>query len=169
MIGPFRFGKNSDFVPNTKINLGYEYFRRSDQYTLNSYKTSFGWQWNSSISTEHQVTPIALNYVVPSDITPQFKTGLDTNITLARSIEKQFIIGSTYNFNYNSQAKPNNKKHNFYFNGNVDFSGNIIGLQVLMCRTAKRKKYSIRPFHNMYVERQSCAITLPLAGEEEKG
>jgi len=128
IIGPVRFGRNSDFVPNTKINLGYEYFRRSDQYTLNSYKTSFGWQWNTSVTTEHQFNPISINYVVPSGITPQFKAALDTSITLARSIERQFIIGSTYNFNYNSQAKPNNSKHNFYFNANADVSGNILGL-----------------------------------------
>ena len=54
IIGPVGFGKNSDFVPNTKINLGYEYFRRTDQYTLNSLKASFGWVWNSSITKEHQ-------------------------------------------------------------------------------------------------------------------
>ncbi len=147
IIGPFPFGRNSDFVPNTKINLGYEYFRRSDQYTLNSYKTSFGWQWKSDISTEHQLTPVALNYVLPSDITPQFKAGLDTNITLARSIERQFIIGSTYNFNYNSQAKPNNKRHNFYFNGNVDVSGNLLGLLTgADVQNGKEKKIFNTPF-----------------------
>lgn len=128
VIGPFRFGRNSDFVPKTKINMGYEYFRRTDQYTLNSLKASYGWVWNSSLTTEHQFNPIALNYVLPSNITSQFQKGLDTNITLARSIERQFIIGSNYNFNYNSQAKPNNKRHNFYFNGNGDVSGNLLGL-----------------------------------------
>lgn len=128
VIGPVKFGRNSDFVPNTRINLGYEYFRRSDLYTLNSYKTSFGWVWKSSITKEHQFNPIAINYVVPSGITPSFQLALDTNITLARSIERQFIIGSNYNFNFTSQAKPNNKRHNYYFNANVDFSGNIIGL-----------------------------------------
>ena len=128
IIGPVKFGMNSDFVPKTKMNLGYEYFRRTDQYTLNSFKTSFGWVWNTAITTEHQFNPIALNYVQPTSIAPDFKKGLETNLTLARSIEKQFIIGSNYNYNYNSLAKPNVKRHNFYFNGNVDFSGNVLGL-----------------------------------------
>ncbi|MEO6548559.1 MAG: BamA/TamA family outer membrane protein [Ferruginibacter sp.] len=122
------FGKNSDFVPKTRINLGYEYFRRTDQYTLNAFKTSYGFVWNSSITTEHQFNPISLNYVLPTGITQQFQDSLVKNVTLARSIERQFIIGSNYNFNYNSQAKPNNKKHNFYYNGNLDLSGNILGL-----------------------------------------
>lgn len=128
IIGPVAFGRNSDFVPHTKINLGYEYFRRTDQYTLNSFKTSYGWVWNTSINTEHQFNPISINYVMPSAITPSFQVALDTNLTLARSIEKQFIIGSTYNYNYNSQGKPNRKRNNYYFNGNVDVSGNIAGL-----------------------------------------
>jgi len=141
------FGKNSDFVPKTRINLGYEYFRRTDQYTLNSFKTSFGWVWNSSIYTEHQFNPVALNYVLPTGITTQFQKGLDTNITLARSIERQFIIGSNYNFNYNSQAKPNNKRHNYYFNGNVDFSGNILGLITgADIENGKEKKIFNTPF-----------------------
>ncbi len=128
IYGPLRFGKNSDFVPQTKINLGYEYFRRTDQYTLNSLKGSYGWVWNSLITTEHQFNPIAINYVLPSAITPEFQKNLDASITLRRSIERQFIIGSNYNFNYNTQAKPNNKKHNLYFNGNADVSGNLLGL-----------------------------------------
>lgn len=128
VIGPVPFGKNSDFVPRTKINLGYEYFRRTDQYTLNSFKTSFGWVWNTSITKEHQLNPISINYVKPSGITAQFQQALDTNITLARSIERQFVIGSTYNFNFNSQGKPNRKRNNFYFNANADISGNLLGL-----------------------------------------
>ena len=128
VIGPVGFGRNSDFVPKTKINLGYEYFRRSDQYTLNSFKTSFGWVWNTSLTTEHQFNPISINYVAPTGVTDTFNTLLKSNVTLARSIEKQFIIGSNYNFNFNSQAKPNNKRHNFFFNGNADLSGNILGL-----------------------------------------
>jgi outer membrane protein assembly factor BamA len=47
---------------------------------------------------------------------------------LARSIEKQFIIGTIYNYNYNSQSIANRKKNNFYFNGNLDVSGNLMGL-----------------------------------------
>lgn len=147
IIGPVKFGRNSDFVPNTKMNIGYEYYRRTDQYTLNSLKTSFGWAWNSSITTEHQFNPIAINYVLPSGITPLFQKGLDTNITLARSIEKQFIIGSNYNFNYNSQAKPNIKRSNYYFNGNVDFSGNLLGLITgANVKNGKEKKIFGTPF-----------------------
>ncbi len=129
VIGPIRsIGRNSEFVPNTRIGLGYEYFRRTSQYTLNSFKFNYGYRWNSSITKEHQWDPININYVLPTSITPQFQRGLDTNLTLARSIERQFILGQVYNFNYNSLARANNKRHNFYLNLNGDISGNILGL-----------------------------------------
>src|SRR5918993_4690146 len=128
IIGPVKFGRNSDFVPKTKMNLGYEYFRRTDQYTLNSLRSSFGWIWNTSITTEHQYRPINVVYVVPTDVTPQYQDSIKENITLKRAIERQFIIGTTYNYNFNSLSKPNNKRHNFFFNGNADVSGNLVGL-----------------------------------------
>ncbi|NNV57110.1 translocation and assembly module lipoprotein TamL [Limnovirga soli] len=128
ILAPFKFTTNSNYVPQTKSTLGYEIFQRNTQYTLSSAKASFGYIWKESAQKEHQLDIISLNLVQPRAITPEFQAQLDTNITLARSIEKQFIIGSNYNFNYNSQVTPNNKRNNFYFNGNLDMSGNLYGL-----------------------------------------
>lgn len=128
IVSPFHWSTSSAFVPKTRINLGYELFDRSMQYTLTSAKTSFGYIFKQSLPTEHQITLININLVNPTNITPAYQAGLDTNITLARAIERQFIIGSIYNFNYNSQAKQNRKRNNFYFNGNLDLSGNWLGL-----------------------------------------
>ncbi|MDP4131752.1 MAG: BamA/TamA family outer membrane protein, partial [Bacteroidota bacterium] len=59
---------------------------------------------------------------------PAFQLGLDTNLFLARSLERQFIIGPMYNFNLNTQVRPNHRKNNFYFNGNLDLSSNLLGI-----------------------------------------
>lgn len=128
IIGPVTIRSNSAFVPQTVANLGYELFSRNTQYTLSSAKTSLGYRWKRSVKNQHEWSFLSVNYVRPTNITPEFQQQLDTNITLARSIEKQFIIGMVYNYNYNSQAVANRKKHNFYFNGNADVSGNILGL-----------------------------------------
>ena len=64
----------------------------------------------------------------PLYIDSSYQQQLDTNIVLARSIERTFIIGPTYNFNFNSNLRPNHNKNNFYFNGNIDWSSNIIGV-----------------------------------------
>ena len=126
--GPLHWSTSSAFVPKTRINVGYDLFDRSSQYTLTSARGSFGYIFKQSLATEHTVTLFSVNYVRPTNINPNYQAVLDTNITLARAIEKQFIIGSAYNFNYNSQARPNRKTNNFYLNGNVDLSGNLLGL-----------------------------------------
>ena len=128
IIAPFNFKTSSAFVPKTKATLGYELFNRNTQYKLNSFKASFGYIFKDDITKEHQLNIVSANYVNPVKITPEFQQQLDTNITLRRSIEKQFILGSTYNYNINTQAQNNRKRNNFYFNGNIDVSGNLLGL-----------------------------------------
>jgi outer membrane protein insertion porin family len=126
--GPFHWSTSSAFVPKTRINLGYDLFDRTQQYTLTSIRSSFGYIFKQSLQTEHTVTLFSVNYVQPTNIAPAYQKVLDSTITLARAIEKQFIIGSQYNFNYNSQARPNSRRNNFYLNGNIDLSGNLLGL-----------------------------------------
>lgn len=128
IVGPVQFNTNSGFVPKTKMELGYEIYSRSDQYTLTSSKASFGYIWKETANKEHTLNLVSINYVKPTNITDTFQRLLDKNITLARSIERQFIIGSNYNFNLNTQLEPNRRLHNFYFNGLLDVSGNILGL-----------------------------------------
>ncbi|MGI8951160.1 MAG: BamA/TamA family outer membrane protein [Chitinophagaceae bacterium] len=128
IIAPFNLNTSSAFVPKTRFNLGYEMYSSDTAYTLNSFRGSAGYVWKNSLLSENQLNLISLNYVKPSHIDTAFAHQLLTNPTLARSLEKQFIIGSNYNYNYNTQNKLNYKKNNFYFNGNLDLSGNIIGL-----------------------------------------
>ncbi|MDP4212047.1 MAG: BamA/TamA family outer membrane protein [Bacteroidota bacterium] len=128
IISPIPFRTNSSFMPKTRLNIGYEFFNQKNQYTLNSFKTSFGYIWKESASLEHTLDFIRINFVNPSNIDPAFQLGLDTNLFLARSLERQFIIGPMYNFNLNTQVQPNHRKNNFYFNGNLDLSSNLLGI-----------------------------------------
>jgi outer membrane protein insertion porin family len=128
IIGPVQFQTNSSYMPKTKISIGYEYFNQSAEYTLNTVKASFGYVWKESVTKEHTLEIFRVNLVNPSYIDPQYQLQLDTNVVLARSLEKTFIIGPTYNYNFNSNLRPNRNKNNFYFNGNLDLSMNIAGI-----------------------------------------
>ncbi len=128
VIGPVKFQTNSAFIPKTRFNIGYEYFDQSAEYTQNSVKASFAYVWKDRVTTEHALEIIRINLVNPFNIDSLFQLELDTNIVLARSIERTFIIGPTYNYNWNTQIRPNHDKNNFYFNGNVDLSANILGI-----------------------------------------
>jgi outer membrane protein assembly factor BamA len=128
VISPFRIVTNRAYIPKTRINLGYQFYNSTNQYTLNSFKASYGYVWKKTDLNENQFNLISINYVNPTNITSQFQLQLDTNLTLARSIERQFIIGPNFNYNYNTQLSPVKRNHNFYFNGNIDLSANVIGL-----------------------------------------
>jgi outer membrane protein assembly factor BamA len=128
ILAPFNLNTNSAYVPQTRFRAGYQFFNRSTEYLLTSITGSYGYIWKNTIRNEHQLTLININYVEPTNITDSFRARLDTNIALRRSIEKQFILGTIYNYNFNSLAKPSTNNNNFYFNGNVDASGNLLGL-----------------------------------------
>ena len=66
--------------------------------------------WKENILSEHQLNLINISSVQPAHITTDFQDSLKLQpkfYTLKRSIEKQFIIGSTYNYNFNTANKPN--------------------------------------------------------------
>ena len=128
IIGPIHFQTNGGFMPKTKFSLGYEYYNETSQYTLNSFKASFGYIWKETITKEHSLDVIRVNLVNPTHIDPLYQLQLDTNIVLARSLEKTFIVGPVYNFNFNSNLRPNRNRNNFYFNGNIDLSMNVPGI-----------------------------------------
>ncbi len=128
IVAPFRFRTNSAYVPHTKFSLGYELFNRSTQYLLTTYRGSYGYVWKENLLSEHQLNLINISSVQPTNITTDFQDSLKLPkfITLKRSIEKQFIIGPSYNYNYNTLNRPNNKKNNIYFNGNFEWSAPFI-------------------------------------------
>lgn len=128
IIAPISFKESSSFVPKTKLSLRYELYQRTDQYTLNSLYSSFGYVWKTSANIEHQLNVVNLNFVKPRDVTEAYQAQIDTDIILRRAIEPQFIFGPSYNFNFNSNTRSNNRLHNFFFNGNIETPGNLISL-----------------------------------------
>ena len=122
------------------------------EYTLNTIKGSFAYVWKESITKEHALEVLRVNLVNPSYIDPEYQKQLDTNIVLARSLEKTFIIGPTYNFNFNSNLRPNRNKNNFYFNGNIDLSANLAGIisGANVEKTGVQKHFSMFLIPNIY-------------------
>lgn len=123
----FTLNTRGGFVPKTNILLAYDILRKEKLYTMNSFRAGFGYSWKETISKEHELNPIAINYVQPLEITPLYDSSAANNPSLQKAVEKQFIIGSNYNYNYN-QLSGNNSMSGLYFNGNIDLSGNVAGL-----------------------------------------
>src|SRR5680860_18133 len=127
LLTPFKSESSSAFVPRTKASLGYEFQTRSKLYSLNSFKTSFGYLWKENIRTEHQLNILNINYVNPLKVTQLYEDQIALNPTLGKVIEKQLIFGPTYTFTFTNTMKTE-KTSTFYYQGGIDLAGNIAGL-----------------------------------------
>ena len=114
-------------VPKTKISASWDYLNRSELYNLISYNATFGYQWNENKYVYHELNPISITYVNPSNITPDFEQILEDNPYLRSSFEQQFIAGLTYTFTYN-ELGDKNKRSPIFFTTNFDIAGNLINL-----------------------------------------
>ncbi len=130
IVSPFNLNTSSKFVPRTKIEADYDIYQNASLYTLTSSRISYGYQFKNTVTTENGITVLGITYVRPSNITDSFQLDINKNKNLYFAIEPQFIIGPSWNFNYNSKLDPRNarKTSNTWFNANVDFSNNLLGL-----------------------------------------
>ncbi|MBV4359461.1 translocation and assembly module lipoprotein TamL [Pinibacter aurantiacus] len=127
IVPVFKLNTSGGYVPKTNITLGYDWLNKQKQYTLNSFRVAYGYVWKETLAKEHQLYPISVNYVQPINVTQQYRDSAENNVTLQKAIEKQFILGSTYSYTYNTLL-TSRRKDGLYFRGGVDLSGNIVGL-----------------------------------------
>jgi len=123
----FHIEGNSEYVPRTKATVRYEYQNRTQLYALNSFKTSFGYQWKENIRKEHQLNIIDVTYVSPNNVTAEYLEDIQEDASLGKVIEKQLIFGPTYTYTYTNTMQKR-RKNTFYFSGDLDLAGNITGL-----------------------------------------
>lgn len=150
IIAPFNLNTSGKFVPKTKINAAYDVYVNSSEYTLTSSRASFGYQFKNRVTSENGITVLGINYVRPTHIDPAYQDSLNKYKNLAYAIEPQLIIGPSWNFNYISHLDPRNarKPNNFWFNFNVDWSNNLLGLVsgANFNKTGKQKEIFGVPF-----------------------
>ncbi len=127
-IVPFGLNPGGSFVPKTNFLLAYDLLTKEKLYTMQSFRAGWGYNWKEDIYKEHQFNLIAINYVQPLKVTEIYLDSAKGNPTLLKAVEEQFILGTNYNYNYNSRVGKLWSSSGVYFNGNVDLSGNIAGL-----------------------------------------
>lgn len=116
------------YVPRTNVRLGYDVLNRRKLYTLNSFRFGFGYTWKESIKKNHEFFPISINYVQPLNVTKEYRDSILKYPYLENIIDSQFILGTTYQYNYSDLVTDVRKTNSFYFNGLIDLSGNLAGL-----------------------------------------
>jgi outer membrane protein assembly factor BamA len=138
MLLPFKINTYSKkYLPQTKFKVGLDFQRRIGYFQMNSLNVGYGYLWRETTTKSHELFPVEVNYVKISRKTPAFQELLDNNPTLANSFQNQFIPAMRYSFTLNTQLKEQDaevferriiSESNFYFRGNVSFSGNLLHL-----------------------------------------
>lgn len=124
----FNLNTKGAFVPRTNIQIGYDLLNRRKLYTLNSYRGGLGYVWRESQVKQHELYPISINYTQPLNVTQEMIDSITRHPYLRHVIDSQFVLGSTYQYNYNQLAAGVQRTNSFYFNGLADVSGNVAGL-----------------------------------------
>jgi outer membrane protein insertion porin family len=151
IVSPFfDFRVKSAYVPRTNITLGYEALNKAKLYTLNSFRFSYGYLWRESIVKQHEFNPISINYVQPFKVSDIYQKQMLQDATLAKAIEEQFVLGTTYQYTFNELLLPVQKTHSYYFNGLVDLSGNVAGL--LTGASRENRKQLFNAYFSQYVK-----------------
>jgi outer membrane protein assembly factor BamA len=117
------------FIPKTVASLSYQLLNRNSYYNLNSFKAQFGYNWKENQYKEHEFNPISINYVTSKVTSKNSDSLYNATPGLRATLQKQLIIGSTYNFTYSNQMEDS-RRNNIYFNGSVETGGNLWGLFV---------------------------------------
>ncbi len=125
-VTPFKVLTPAAFIPRTKFSIGFDKLNRVNSYILNSFRASYVYRWKENIRAEHELTVYAINYIQPARISAEYQERISDDPTLANAIQRQFTLGPGYN--YNATNTMETRKHTYYYNGNIDLSGNIPGL-----------------------------------------
>ncbi|MBL3655448.1 translocation and assembly module lipoprotein TamL [Fulvivirga sediminis] len=133
------------YVPQTLIKAGFTVQKRSNFFTSYNANLGYGFRWNETPTRRHELFPIDIDFIQLSSTSTEFDRLLDNNPFLARSYAEQYILGTTYSFFYNSQGKTGRDRRtsNYYFNGNVDISGNLMQVAQSLLKSSSEEPYEV--------------------------
>lgn len=114
---------SSRYVPKTIISTGYNLMIRNTLFRLHTFKGGYGFNWKEDARKEHEFFPFNITYVRADTINRDSASQINISNLLFNGI----IIGPRYTYTYNTRGSGAIHKHDFYFTGEIDLSGNILG------------------------------------------
>ncbi|MEZ4887493.1 MAG: BamA/TamA family outer membrane protein [Chitinophagales bacterium] len=127
-ITPFKIKSPSQYyIPYTHLNINYNLQKRLNFYNYNAANISFGYKWQDSPKTWHEINPIVLSLVDLSNTQPAFDSLLLANPRLKTSFQDIVIMGLNYTHTY-SNPSYNGSGNLLYHRITGDVSGNLFRL-----------------------------------------
>jgi outer membrane protein assembly factor BamA len=111
---------------NTVIDAGFDFMNKVKYYRMYSVNARLDYNWRRSGKVSHSFSPVYLNSVKLLETTPDFDEIINSNPSIKKSFEEQFIAGMRYNAQIDLvSAKKMNQLS--IFTG-VATSGNLIAV-----------------------------------------
>ncbi len=126
IISPIKINNSQNFLPATKFSFGYVWQRRQLLYTNNFLRFQYVLNWKKKSSIEHSFSPLTITVNNTSKLSEEYLQIVSKYPVLQYANKPEMIVGAFYNYLYTS--KDPNAKNIYYFVGNIDVSGNILGL-----------------------------------------
>ncbi len=117
-------GINPMYLPRTKIALNFNYLSRTDAFSVTSFRSQFGYEWRQSVTSNYRFFPLVFNVFSLGTISEQYEEFFSREVLFRRGLFEQFLLGSEFSFSWNTQLRGQ-QKHAWYFNYNLDLSGNL--------------------------------------------
>jgi outer membrane protein insertion porin family len=124
-IAPFGISDVSPrFIPKTRILTAFSFLNRTDAFSVSSIRSQFGYEWRQSETSSYRLVPFVFNIFSLGNITPEYQRFFSQEVLLRRGLFEQFILGSEFSYYWNTLLRRE-QKHDWYFNYNLDLSGNL--------------------------------------------
>lgn len=127
LVAPFRAVPTGRYIPKTRAALGYELQHRSQLYTKHQFNGSFGYQWKNNSRSEHRLMVADITYANPAYVSEEYRDFMQTDPGLIKSIEKELMLGTSYNFEYTNTIEEK-RAHRYYLKSAVQTSAVLLGL-----------------------------------------
>jgi outer membrane protein insertion porin family len=114
---------SSKYVPKTIITTGYDLMIRNTLFRLHTFRAGYGFSWKEDARKEHEFFPFNITYVRADTLNKDSISQINFSNLLFNGI----IIGPRYTYTFNTRGTGTIHKHDFYFTGEIDLSGNILG------------------------------------------
>lgn len=127
-----RYDRNQ-LLPKTNISLSHQLIIRRGLYNLNSSQAAYGYEWRTSIRSQHVWQPLSLTFVRTSRYSERFlDLQRDPQVPDAyiRNLQRnQLIPAIVYSYTFNSSPQTASP-YTFRMVANLEESGGLVGLFV---------------------------------------
>ena len=123
--GKFKRPKQFFSTPWTIAKISTDVINRPSYYKMHIVSGEWTYKWQPKENTQHEFSPITVNYQFVNSYTDKFLEAMRKNLILASSLRDQFIPKMRYTYVYNS---PREKQSPIRWETTIEEAGNVTAL-----------------------------------------